>query len=314
MEHDAWFFIGIFVFIFLVWVATGGPLHPISFTGPALPQPEELGGGTYFQLPRAPFSIGSPRVTLPGSSSGYNSGQYSPLSPVYGITFGTPSAYQNVFLMQRNISNASSSNPSNEYLQFSLSQNAPFPVSISGWKLYSEATGHSAIIPSGTKTMTSGAVNPPEYITLAPGERAIVTSGRSPVGASFRENKCTGFLNTYQQFYPPLPRNCPDPAQELELFYGSDYIRDSSCLNYVRKLSRCETVLFPPKSISSTCKKFVSKHLNYNACVAAHKDDTDFNGTVWRIYLGQSRSLWRASYEVVKLIDYTGKTVGQFTY
>ena len=216
--------------------------------------------------------------------------------------------------MNRNISNASSSNPDSENLQFSLSANASSPVSISGWKLISEATDHSAIIPTGTKTPITGIVNAAEYIVLEPGERAVVTSGRSPIGASFRENKCTGFLNTYQRFFPPLPRNCPAPTSELEHFYGADYIRDSSCLKYVERLSRCETVLFPPKSISSTCKKFVSENLNYNACVAAHKYDSDFNGTVWRIYLGKSKSLWRASYEVVKLVDDRGKTVGQFTY
>ena len=56
--HDAWFFIGVFVFIFLVWISVGGPTHPISFTGPTLSQPSPLGGGTYWQVPTAPFGVG----------------------------------------------------------------------------------------------------------------------------------------------------------------------------------------------------------------------------------------------------------------
>ena len=68
--HDAWFFIGVFVFIFLIWIATGGPLHPIAFTGPKLALPGALGGGTYLSLPRAPYGVGGSNISLPGSSSG----------------------------------------------------------------------------------------------------------------------------------------------------------------------------------------------------------------------------------------------------
>ncbi len=62
--HDAWFFIGVFVFIFLIWVSTGGPLHPLAFTGPRLSLPQELGGGTYLQFPRASFTIGDGSTSL----------------------------------------------------------------------------------------------------------------------------------------------------------------------------------------------------------------------------------------------------------
>lgn len=103
--HDAWFFIGVFVFIFLIWIATGGPLHPLAFTGPRLAQPGVLGGGTYLQLPRAPFSIGNTSVSLPGSSSGQggydNSGNQETSIPTFigGSVFGTPSPYRGIVRM-----------------------------------------------------------------------------------------------------------------------------------------------------------------------------------------------------------------------
>src|SRR5665811_2252287 len=91
--HDAWFFIGIFVFIFLIWIATGGPLHPIAFTGPHLAEPQELGGGTYLQFPRAAFGVGGTNISLPGSSNGGGSVQTSTEAP------GTSSYYSDGCLL-----------------------------------------------------------------------------------------------------------------------------------------------------------------------------------------------------------------------
>lgn len=319
--HDAWFFIGVFVFIFLIWVATGGPLHPIAFTGPRLAQPGILGGGTYLQLPRAPFGIGGSNVVLPGSSSGessYYGSSYSPgtaqPSSLDGIAFGLPSPYRGIVLLSNYVSNASSSNPNSEYVQLSVTQNASVPIDITGWQLVSEATGKAAIVPRGVEVPTSGIVNAMQNIVLTPGERAIIVSGRSPVGTSFRENKCTGYLSTFQQFSPSLPRNCPAPSDELISFSGAYYVRDATCVEYVNKLPRCEAVLFPPKTISGACKSFVLQYLNYNGCVAAHKNDVDFRGTVWRVYLGLLKPLWRGQHEVVKLWDIDKRTVGAFRY
>jgi len=315
--HDAWFFIGVFVFIFLIWVATGGPLHPLAFTGPALAQPDVLGGGTYLQLPRASFAVGGSNVVLPGSSSGgssyYGSSGTSAPSPG-GVTFSPPSPYRNLVSMNNYVSNASSSNPGIEYVQLSVAQNAGIPIVISGWNLVSEATGKAALIPRGTKVPTSGIVNPLENIVLTPGERAVIVSGRSPIGTSFRENKCTGYLSTFQQFSPTLPQNCPAPRDEFDSFYGDYSIRDPDCIDEVNKVSRCEAVLFPSSDLSRACRNFIVQHLNYNGCVATHQNDPDFDGSVWRIFLGRDKHMWRAKYEVVVLRDSTGKTIASFSY
>src|ERR1035437_7397212 len=136
--HDAWFFIGIFVFIFLIWVATGGPLHPLAFTGPRLALPGALGGGTYLQLPQSPFGIGGSNVSLPGSSSGSgasgnsggssSSGEPAPAS-ISGIVFGTPSPYRNIVSMNHYVSGAGGDAKS-EYLEISIPQNAGIPVEL----------------------------------------------------------------------------------------------------------------------------------------------------------------------------------------
>ena len=195
-----------------------------------------------------------------------------------------------------------------------MAQDAGIPVDLSEWTLRSEASGSSVIIPKGTEVPISGTINAAEDIVLTPGERAIVISGRSPIGASFRENKCIGYFSTFQRFSPPLPQNCPVPSDELISFYGANYIRDAACIDYVNKLARCQVTLSPPVTMSGSCQSFLIKYFNYNGCVDAHKNDADFSGDTWRIYLGRTTPMWRAQHEVVKLIDVNGKTVDAFSY
>ena len=316
--HDAWFFIGVFVFIFLIWVATGGPLHPIAFTGPRLSQPGALGGGTYLQLPRAPYGVGGNNISLPGSSSGESSGSSSDIpqpSSIGGSTFGPLSPYRNIVRMSHYVSGAGSLDPTNEYIEISVAQNAGVPIDVSGWRLVSDVSGSMTAIPKGTEVPISGTVNASENIVLAPGTRAMIVSGRSPIGASFRENKCIGYFSTFQRFYPQLPQNCPTPSNELSSFYGDGYVRDPVCVEYVNNnISRCQVMLSPPTRVSGACQNFMVKYFHYNGCVDAHKNDVDFEGDTWRIYLNRTTSLWRAKREIVKLLDINGKTVDAFSY
>lgn len=318
MEHDAWFFVGVFVFIFIIWVATGGPLHQISFTGPQLALPDKLGGGTYISFPRAPFGIGTSNVSLPGSSGGgsvqNNTGTSAYPRTDTGGVFGLASPYQNIVTMNHYVSSASSSDPASEYIEISVAQNASQSVKITGWALESEATYNAELIPKGTRVPASGVVNATEDIVLDPGNRAIIISGKSPVGASFRENKCIGYFGSFQKFSPSLPQNCPSPSNELSSFYGTPYIHDPSCIDYADTLPRCQVALTQTTHLSDTCQSFLETRLNYNGCVNTHKADSDFNGTTWHIYLGREDHLWRARHEIVKLLDDRGKTVDTFSY
>lgn len=320
MQQDAWFFVGIFAFIFLIWIATGGPTRPLSWSGPILPQPDQLGGGTYLGFPRAPFTIGSAEVRLPGSSVGGGSlgdgtGRSEPSLPVIpGLIFGTPSPYRSIVTLSHYVSGAGSGNPGSEYLTLSVSSNAGLPVNITGWRIVSEVSGSASLVPKGTAVPVSGVVNEVQDIVLEPGDRAIIVSGYSPIGASFKENKCIGYFSTFQTFSPPLSQICPPAKDELLQRYGSGYIRDVACIDYVEKLSRCQVALSPPVSLSGSCQAFAVKYLNYNGCRDAHQGDADFLGTTWRVYLGRTTTLFRSTREVVKLLDAKGNTVDAFSY
>ncbi|MEK7604389.1 MAG: hypothetical protein AAB442_01140 [Patescibacteria group bacterium] len=326
MQHDAWFFIGVFVFIFLIWAATGGPFNSLSFTGPRLALPEELGGGNYLRFPRAPLAVGGGSYissgggigNYSGGGSGGSGGSGSGSAPVPiltgGIPFGEVSPYRGVVSINHGISGAGSVDPRNESTWISVGAGAGVPVDITGWTLLSEATGKSAPIPQGTDIPSSGVVNAIQDIVLSPGERAIIISGYSPIGASFRENKCIGYYATFQKFSPSLPYNCPLPSTELTTFYGGGYIRDPNCIDYINTLPRCQVVLSPPTTISGACQSFAIKYLNYNGCVETHRSDVDFRGNTWRVYLGRTAPLWRSTHEVVKLLDSKGRTVDAFSY
>jgi hypothetical protein len=319
MEHDAWFVIGILVFIFIIWIAFGGPMHPLAFTGPTLQEPYPLGSGTYLHLPLSPFGIGTSNISLAGSSNGesvgnVSNGSQTALPTLGGIAFGSPSIYRGIVTMSDYVSGAGSSNPDDEYVELSVAQNANVPVDLTGWTIESEATGAAAVIPKGTEIPTSGIVNAAQDIVLTPGENAVLISGQSPIGASFRENKCIGYFSTFQTFFPSLPQNCPSPSDELDSFYGADYIRDEICVDYAKTLSRCEVAITPPVGATSACQSFIAKYLNYNGCITAHQNDSDFEGDTWRIYLGRSNSMWRTQNEVVKLLDASGNTVDEFSY
>lgn len=311
MQHDAFFFIGIFAFIFLVWAATGGTSHSISFTGPTLSLPGALGGGTYITLPQANFGVGSSNAGSTDSSTSVSS--VTSTTTIAGITYGTPSSYHGLVTLSGSITNAGST-VANESLTIYASTGASSPIDITGWTIESVASGNASVIPQGTEVPVSGIVNAAQDIMLSPGTRAIVTSGRSPVGASFRENKCVGYYVQYQTFVPALAKNCPTAPNELKSSYGADYLRDTACISYANTISRCQVVLTPPVGLTTACQSFISTYLNYNSCVTAHRSDTDFLSNQWRVYLGRTSPMWRTKNEEVKLLDASGKTVDVFTY
>ncbi len=316
MQHDAWFFVGFFFLVFLVWIATGGPTHPISFTGPTLALPGALGGGTYLSLPRATFGTKPVGGSGGTSSSGFSSSGEQDVpeaKTLEGVSFGAPSPYRGSISLSHYVSGAGLKS-TQEYVQLSLSRNAPAPVTISGWTLFSEATKAGAVIPYGTEVPQSGVVNRQNPIALSPGDRVLIITGRSPIGVSFRENKCIGYLGSFQAFSPAFPNSCPLPENDLKSFYGSDYVRDVDCIEYVDDIPRCKVITRPPEDLSDACVRFIDTYLHYNGCVAAHQNDDDFKGDTWRIYLGRVSTLWRTKHEVVKLLDQEGKTVDAFAY
>ena len=205
-----------------------------------------------------------------------------------------------------------STKSSDEYVVIESPSSNTSEILLTGMTLKSSATGQSYKIDEGATLPYSGAINTKEKIFLPPGGRAYIITGRSPIGASFKLNTCTGYFEQYQDFTPYLPRLCPRP--ENENFPNLPSSISDACLDYLEGLPQCEAVPVPPDSLPRECQVFVSNNLNYTSCVSRHRNDPNFFKPEWRIYLGRSEPIWKTRRELVILSDSSGKTVNSYSY
>ena len=298
MRGELFGFIGILILIFVLWISTGGPSRPISFSGPYL-NPIKTTGTT-----AQPYGD-------PSKFSSINSNITVGVSGV-DVTAGT-SAFSGEIAFSSDYYGATQTNPEKEYVVITLSPGTTRTISTAGWKIISRESGNKGAFPQGAEIPRSGRVNTLAPLLLHAGDKIIIMTGRSPVGVSFRENKCTGYLEEHQDFHPSLSQNCPTPSEEFSRYYrGGD--TDGTCATYINSIPYCATETSLYGTISSSCENFVEDHLNYNSCVDAHKNDADFKTNTWRVFLEKHSELWRASRETITLLDANNKVIDSIMY
>ena len=184
-----------------------------------------------------------------------------------------------------------------------------------GWSLQSVYTGIRAYIPTAASSFMMGVVNDRDSIQLPPGASAIINSGMSPVGTSFRENICTGYLEQLQNFSPSLSNSCPTPASSLPLTPENLRIYGETCFDFLQTIPSCTSPLQNiPGNISSDCRSFALNTLSYNGCVLKNRFRPSFITGSWRIYLESDTELWRNTHDIIRLLDGEGRTVDVLTY
>lgn len=211
--------------------------------------------------------------------------------------------------------NATSDKVDQEYLQIYVSNDAPINTLLSGMALSSGMTGRGAVIPWGLYQVAPNKKNVSEPIKVNPGDTIYVSSGKSPLGFSFRVNKCLGYLSEIQEFTPYLSTDCPAPKDErpphVELQYRE------ACLDYIDNLSSCQRPNLDQETaaeIGPTCTNFVLSKFNYNSCFVNHQYDPGFYEPEWRVYLSLPVEIWDSSHEFIKLLDLNRKTVDFIEY
>ena len=321
--------LGIFIAIALVllWILSGGistVANRIQSFG------SSSGGGTsggFLRLPWQPEDLAlGPDISDLVRADGTSDAQYAEedlatLEKEYEALdkaareareFGTPSTFRgDVRLSRENAAEAEST----EYVTLIASWDNTAPVDITGWSLQSALSGVRAYIPRGASIFYMGVVNEQKNIQLNPGDSATMLSGYSPLGTSFRENICSGYLNQLQTFFPQLPNQCPMSAEALPLTAENVSAYGDACIDFVRTLPACTAPLqsFTPE-LSPSCRNFLANTLSYNGCVTMYRHRSNFLGDSWRIYLNASRELWRNSHDVIRLLDAEGRTVDAVTY
>ena len=228
-------------------------------------------------------------------------------------TFGNPSPYIGKVALAKDASGVRANDAREEYVQIAANFSNTEPVDITGWTLESALSGVRIQIPPAASPFIANSANVLGSVSLDPGGLALVASAPSPIGVSFRENMCSGYLGQFQQFTPPLSDECPSPTSVLPLTDYNLQAYGEACFDAVANVPVCR---FPQKleSVSFACKSYLTDNLSYNGCVQQNRFRSTFQKNMWRIYLGASGEIWRNSHDAIRLLDAEGKTVSVFVY
>jgi len=183
---------------------------------------------------------------------------------------------------------------------------------ISGWKFRSTVTGSELRIGNATNIPIPGSKNE-QPILVSDTSEIIVMQGRSPISTSFRINKCAGFLEERNNFTPVIDSYCPAVIDDAPPLSRSI---DNTCLDYIESLPGCKV---PddrdfPENLTNACETFLETKVNYESCVANHKNDLDFFVNEWRIFANNSGIIWRDKRDNVQLLDNAGLIVDTYSF
>lgn len=207
-----------------------------------------------------------------------------------------------------------STKPGQEYVTIKVTGKTNTPIRVTGWTLKSLNSGVQVTIPKGTYLFFTGMLNTEEDIYLLSGETMYLVTGISPNGASFKLNKCSGYLTQFQTFVPYIRNNCPLPRNE-DLSSIPKLTINDACFDHIDRMSRCKIQTKPlPSNWSYECTNFIINKINYPSCINTHKEDQDFYMKEWRVYLKRSESIWKSKKENIVLYDSEGKIVDSITY
>lgn len=129
-----------------------------------------------------------------------------------------------------------------------------------------------------------GEINEPTEITLGNREKVIRSPKPSPLGVNFQVNKCSGYLNQFLAFEPPLAPpagGCPEPDLSG---LNPAFPANQECLAFIATIPACTTPLTFPNNLSPNCQNFIKEEFNYNACFDTHQSDPNFLLPEWRVY------------------------------
>src|SRR3989344_3329005 len=217
---DLRIFILIMVILFFVWLLIGGPLHPSSKSGWFLNDPlREAAQKMTIQ------TVGKSSLEQKASSQSSSSSQSS-IKPDFVVLKATM---------------ARETDPNKEYVEIKADNKNKNSMKITGWKLKGKG-GFDVAINGGTSFVYAEVnIQPQEDVYLKPGEKAVIITGTSPLGISFKLNKCAGYFEQFHEFAPEINTECPLLKNE-NLPSGLN----DACLDYIDRVFSCQTIVSIP--------------------------------------------------------------------
>ena len=305
-------FVFIIIILAFVWLFTGGPLRPSSKSGWFLNKPQQKASQ---ETKKQTEEILGTKSSDPSKEAAQNfsSRQSSSAKSKVQSSSSQSSVRPDFATLKKR--RAKETNPDEEYLEIKADKKNKSSLKITGWKLKGK-TGLDVVIGKGAFYIyASAASQPQEDIYLKPGEKAVIVTGKSSLGTSFKMNKCVGYFEQFHEFTPELNTECPllrddEPPANL--------INNDQCLDYIDRVSSCQTVISIPYKysfkLSSSCQDYVTQNANYKTCLEKHKDDSDFYLPEWRIYLERSEELWKKKRETITLYDGKNNIIDSKSY
>jgi len=316
--------IGALLLAGLLWLFTGGLSGIISFVR-TVPNPIDIiwGDDAREYKVRLPWELEAPRGPDISGLTGVSDeggahvseelrsleGRYRELETQAEESekFGAPSSLRGQ--VRLSIGSARERDVRAEYLEISVRED----VSLAGWSVQSVLSGVRVFLPPAVSPLPSQGGNA-RVVVLEAGERAIISSGPSPLGVSFQENACTGYLGEGRTFTPSLEQSCPSATELAPLTIDTLQYYGSQCIDYARTLPSCTTPSSLPSSLTPGCRAYIAETFSYAGCVRKLGGFPSFDSPMWRLYLNSSVQFWDDAHDVIRLLDARGLTVDAVSY
>ncbi|MCK5021886.1 MAG: hypothetical protein KAR54_01395, partial [Candidatus Pacebacteria bacterium] len=221
----------------IVWILIGGPARMKSkddlFIRPLAPGEE---AETYGKIEFGKESKDNEIISIPEQTE-QSSVVGSPSTETTTVDENT-SPYKGKIEISK--SYGSKSDVDQEYIKLKVNNISDEAIQISDWKLRSGITGTETTIGNAVKLPYTSQQNTASAIFVYSRNEIIITTGRSPIGFSFLVNKCSGYLEQFQDFVPNISKQCPlaedenIPSYELRIF-------NDECWDFIDSISKCET-------------------------------------------------------------------------
>lgn len=318
-----WSFVALIAILLIIFFITGGGFRGVGDAARSLPSIRDIfsnitsGSSRSFMLPGQEDALNNLGLEIDVEGSFGDGGYTAPDASTIGAptaeqAYGTASpASGKVFL---SAGNASSAHPAEEYLTLSASNSNTAPINVSGWSLQSVFSGKRVYIPLSASPYVLGIVNRVSNTLLPPGGTAVYVSGISPIGVSFQETLCTGYLHQMQSFTPGLSNSCPSGDRVLPYTEQNLAQYGESCFDFLHRLPTCTFPATLPSHLSANCRAMLASTFSYNGCVNTYRSAPDFALNSFRLYGDFTRELWGNDHDTIRLLDGEGRTVDAIQY
>ncbi len=263
------------------------------------------------------FGLGAPSVTPTRSnvkpSSLPEQQPQNELRPKFQPPQGFTAEQLSVFYRQVRIHSLSRNYSSNDKTIKQITIRSDYSlkngINVSGWRV--KGNKGDFLIPQAVNNFDPAFFGRSGDIIIGANNYIYIYGVSSPMGLNFRLNKCTGYLNNFYKFDPPLPNNCPNvDRKEIASFSGN-------CQNLITSLGACripadKDLNSPAVLNDSACRAYLDR-LNYRGCYERNYAVSNFLSNEWRVWLGKNIP-FDSEHDRLWLFDREGLLVDEYTY